>query len=86
MIVGVAIKHNGKTYKLPKPNRHIDIMMFLWSKDKNANIKGGSNQGFYDDKGNYLDRQAAMIHAKNCGQIKSDFLKGKVTLFSEDLW
>lgn len=46
-------------------------------------------QGFIDDRNNFLTRREAFIHAIDCGQI--EFRMGRVSslkgeLYSEDLW
>ena len=86
MIVGVAIKHKEKTYRLTKPHRHIDIIHYLRENtpDRGASIAGGNCQGFYidDEAQTFLTREDAMTHAKIAGQITT----GRQTLFSEDLW
>lgn len=101
MITGVAIKDcNDKVWSLPKPNRHGHI--FIDNKAKgidNAPLRAGV-QGFINDKGEFLDRQAASIEASANKQIlpphdPSDSSKRRwdlepskppFELFSEDLW
>lgn len=82
MITHVAIKYNGTIYSLPAPNRHHDVIRSI------GGIKGPDVQGFLDDKGHFLNRVQAMIHAKHYGQLKQR-LPGQYNgdlLFSEDLW
>jgi len=78
MIEGVAIHHGHKTYKLPKPNRHKDIL------DIHPKILSGT-RGFYTDHGEFLDRAKALSHAIRSGQLKGP-TKIKGQLHSEDLW
>jgi hypothetical protein len=82
MITHVAIWYNDTIYALPAPNRHADVIRMI------SGIDGEDIQGFLDDEGNFLDREAAMIHATACGLVKSrrpGQYNGK-ELFSEDLW
>ena len=44
-------------------------------------------QGFITDKGDFLTREQAFEHAKQCGQISSVLVgKSSCELFSEILW
>lgn len=48
-------------------------------------------QGFIDHNGNFLNREEAFIHARQCGQISPttvDYKKenGELELYSEDLY
>lgn len=79
MITHVAIKYDGKVYSLPAPNRHHDVIRMI------GGISGPDVQGFLNDKGYFLNRVQAMIHAKHYGQLKQRHHKGDL-LFSEDLW
>lgn len=84
MITHVAIKYNGKTYSLPRPNRHHNVI---------RSIPGGiawpDTQGFLTDKGVFLDRYDAYNYAQLHGQLKRNpdpkAYQGN-ELFSEDLW
>lgn len=87
MIVGVAIKHNNKMYKLAKPYRHSNLINFMLKnvKDAGENILKRENQGFYTEEGVFLNRKNAFLHAISCGQLtKYDLCEA--TLRSEDLW
>jgi len=90
LIIGVAIKHKEKIHRLPKPYRHIDLIIYLRENtpNKGSNIKGKDSQGFYiDDKNRtYLNRQEAMIYVKTISNQCLENLINKTTLFSEDLW
>ncbi|HYX22471.1 MAG TPA: hypothetical protein VFA98_16625 [Thermoanaerobaculia bacterium] len=80
MIVAVAIQHRGKTYSLPRPNRHHHVILHIVSTTGASHVDG--EQGFLDDEGNFLSRAMAAGHAFACGQIKEE----KKGLFSEDVW
>ena len=90
MIIGVVVKVGDNIeVRLPKPNRHHHCFAhFAEVTGKNAPSTGlrtgGENQGFYTDKGKYLNRRQAFLHAKRCGQIINP--EAHKYLFSEDLW
>ena len=90
MIIGVAIKHNNKIHRLPKPYRHIDLIIYLRenTSNKGFDIKGGDSQGFYidDEDRTFLNRKEAMQYAKEVSNQCPINLINKETLFSEDLW
>lgn len=97
MIVGVAIKIGDHIeIRLPRPNRHCDCFRHFQKatgiRATSLGLKtGGTNQGFYTDKGVYLDRVQAWRHVKRCGQeLLPDQAEGAVLqrgpLFSEDVW
>lgn len=90
MIIGVAVKIGDCIeVRLPKPNRHCHC---FWHFEKVTGKTapstglgtGGDNQGFYTDKGIYLNRRQALKHAKRCGQLVNQEARGY--LFSEDIW
>ncbi|WP_415913187.1 hypothetical protein [Neptuniibacter sp. QD37_11] len=94
MIVGVAVKYkNGCEIRLPKPNRHSDCFKRALERHglcptQHAGAKG---QGFYTDKGEYLNREEAMTHVREVGQeLLPDWQDGQINksnaLTSEDLW
>lgn len=88
MIVGVAIRNEKITIKLPKPNRHSDCFLYADSIGiDTVAIKLGTaveNQGFYTHTGRYLDRKEAYKYVK---RIKQDTMGAiNFALFSEDLW
>lgn len=84
MILGVAIKRDGKVYKLEKPARHCDIIKHVVRNlglEKPIRVK---EQGFYSDKKDFLNRVDARQHAIACDQlITTKVYNG---LFSEDVW
>lgn len=95
MIVGVAFKNENIIIMLPRPARHADLFCFMinnFGKKKAKELAltmQGKGQGFYTDKGKYLDRFQAMRHAKRCKQklIECDCPhKWNGPLFSEDVW
>jgi hypothetical protein len=88
MITHVAIKYKGFVYSLPRPNRHHHVIRMI-AEINGVGIKGPDVQGFLDDKGNFLNRQEAYIHAKECVQVIRKVTPGNYdgdSLFSEDLW
>jgi hypothetical protein len=96
MIVGVAVKFGDYIeIRMPAPNRHCDCFSHFSEvtglKAPPRDMKtGGDNQGFYTDKGIYLNRFQSMRHAKRCRQklIQNKDCKHRWSdpLFSEDLW
>lgn len=81
MITHVAFRMRGTILSLPAPNRHCHL---IWANlDENGKCHCPfEDSGFLDDKGNFLDREQAAIHAMACGQIPP----GVVYLYSEDVW
>lgn len=82
-IAGVAVLYAGKTYKLPAPMRHHNLLHQI------DGIAGPHAEGFYDEDGFYLTREDAMLRAEQTGQMQrrdgaTDY-KGP-QLFSEDVW
>lgn len=85
MITGSAVKRRDGTFlALPKPNRHHHVLRALVAEGEKTPIIG--EQGFVDDKGNFLDRMQARMHAVECGQVEEDNLDHYREIFSEDLW
>lgn len=90
MIDGVVVKIGDHIeVRLPKPNRHCHCFAYFAKitgkfAPKTGLNTNGVNQGFYTDKGIYLDRRQAFNHAKRCGQIINK--DAKYFLLSEDLW
>lgn len=83
MIVQSAILQDGVIYI---GKRHADIIHdMVVIHNLPPPIKGV--QGFVDDKGNFLDRYAALVHFVNHGQqpFHGKFTNGCM-LFSEDLY
>ena len=92
MIIGVAIRLETGIFKLPKPHRHSDCFQQATQQglDVSFAVKA-SNQGFYTESCEFLDREEAMRFVKEAGQkLMPDWQTGEVNesiaLFSEDLW
>lgn len=86
VITGVTIRFEGKTWYLPRPNRHHDVVRLI-AEYNGVGVNGPDVQGFQDDQGNFLTRAQAMELAEANGQLKRDpggYQGDK--LFSEDLW
>jgi hypothetical protein len=84
VITHVAIRFQGKTWSLPKPNRHHHIIRLIVEELNVPTVDAhGDDQGFLDDQGEYLTREQALSHARQAGQV------GKTAhdeLYSEDVW
>lgn len=79
-ITHVAIRYAGKTYSLPKPNRHHHVIRMI------GGISGPDIQGFLDDSGVFLNRADALEVALRAGQVLDIDNVRAGRLFSEDLW
>lgn len=87
MILGVAIKEGDLVICLPKPSTHAECISFaietlgliVDSLDAPA-----LKQGFYTDKGAYLNREEAVIYAHEHGQLINP--SAHQYLSSNDLW
>jgi hypothetical protein len=104
MIVAVACRgKDGTVYSgIPGVERHHHLINRMSPNTQHLpkgyfSGCGGVNQGFIDDKGNYLNRQEAAKHATECGQVEKgkakvlrpdhpDYCFNGHTLYSEDLW
>lgn len=88
VITHVAIVYKDKTYSLPAPNRHHNVIHVI-AEENGVGIRGTDIQGFLDSEGNFLDREQAFILASKNGQLKRrtgpNHYQGN-ELFSEDLW
>lgn len=87
-IVAAAILDDaGKTWTLPPPARHHDIINWMRATGYAGGIFGtnGDQQGFLLSNGMYCRRRPALRVAKKAGQIKNCKIIGGV-LTSEDLW
>ena len=87
-IVGVAVFFDGICWKLPKPNRHHDVIRLIKTIN-GIGINGPDIQGFYDSEFNFLNRRDAYRRALQTGQLKRDPDPKKYQgqdLYSEDLW
>lgn len=90
MIVGVAVKFGDHIeVRMPAPNRHCHCFWYMaeiagWEGLPPGLKTGGENQGFYTDKGIYLNRRQALLHVKRVKQTTK--VNPNKYLFSEDLW
>jgi hypothetical protein len=91
MIVAAAIKFGDVIAFVPAPGRHHNVLHGLHaSHGKRTRGYDVETQGFLTDKGEFLDRLAAMAHVRECGQkmqrrVGPGCYAGD-ELFSEDLW
>lgn len=99
MIVAAAIKFPGReghalVCHVPRPGRHHNVLHSLRMQYKAPSARThksyeGEVQGFLTDAGEFLDRRAAMLHVKECGQtmLRTPGIGYQGDeLFSEDLW
>lgn len=88
MIVSAAVKvylddHYDKIVYLPV-HRHKDARLIC---EKLGIEPWDFKDGFFTDKGKYLDRLEAADHAYDCGQLVEDAETDRIiVLMSEDLW
>ena len=96
MITHVAIKFDGRVWSLPKPYRHCHIMHMIvnlskvfgdWTGDKFEQVISHNDydSGFLDDKGLFLNRKEALVHASSLTQLNESPVYGD-ELFSENVW
>jgi hypothetical protein len=94
-IVAAAIMIHGKIWMLPAPARHGDIIKEYVSFHGNGSfIKAkttAKDQGFINDKLEFLTRKEAADHVLEIGQKVTKYcdletLKRCRLLFSEDVW
>ena len=86
MITHVAIQFDGKTYALPAPNRHHDVIRAI-AEANGIGVNGPDVQGFLVNGDRFVCREEAFKIAQENGQLKRDAggYQG-AKLFSEDLW
>lgn len=85
-ITHVAIQYQGKTYSLPAPNRHHNVIRMI-AAENGVGVKGPDVQGFLDDTGEFLNRRTAYTLAVANGQInRAQGGYDGPDLYSEDLW
>ena len=82
-ILGVAIVLNDKIHKLPKPNRHSDLIHKIRAEGI-CGLISQKNQGFYSGSGEFISREEARALVVESGQCKNP--DHPDLLFSEDLW
>jgi hypothetical protein len=88
VITHVAIRFQGKTYSLPAPNRHHDVIRHIVEQTgvKSVDVRE-DDQGFLNDGRDYRRRKQALRIALECGQCKPGCLGVKLgRLYSEDVW
>ena len=85
-ITHVAIQYAGRTYSMPAPNRHHNVVRHI-AETTGDGIRGPDVQGFLDETGRFLRRTQAYALAARSGQLKRNpgGYQGS-ELFSEDLW
>jgi hypothetical protein len=87
MITHVAIRYRETVWSMPAPNRHHDVIRFICD---NTGLKTvcapEDDQGFLIDGETFCRRKPALLHARECGQLKPgrDGVNGK--MYSEDVW
>lgn len=85
-IVGVAARfEDGREFRAEAPARHnIVLMMAQEASPELRHPHPWKGQGFYTDRGRFLDRMEAIPVAQAAGQIVKP--KWPPYLYSEDLW
>ena len=84
MIVGVAIKYDGKVWAMGRPHRHHHIIYWIYLEtDKSL---GENIQGFLDHNGHFLTRVEALIVARECNQLREDRPIWGDEAYSENFW
>lgn len=85
-VAAVKVLANGRIYRLPRPNRHGDILNMMKRKGELPEDYPTTTEcGFIDDERGYVNRaMAGMIAYKN-EQIKKKAVNSP-DLYSEDLW
>jgi len=88
VITHVAIRFQGKTYSLPAPNRHHDVIRMIAEQTGAKTVQVPvDDRGFLIDGERYARRKPALAHALQTGQCKPDALGAKLgELYSEDVW
>lgn len=95
MVLAAAIKYHIKktdSTVILCGARHAEIIMQLGSLGfLPRNGYEEIEQGFIDNKGQFLNRSEAFEHAKSCGQLCAKIvhereMSGNKDLISEDLW
>tara|TARA_R110000772_G_scaffold249530_2_gene363938 strand:+ start:72604 stop:72876 length:273 start_codon:yes stop_codon:yes gene_type:complete len=86
-IKAAAIKHDGKIYSLPQPNRHADVAELIYKEVKPCNIKD-IVEGYLTSEDQFVDRVEAKRVAVKAGQQTN--LRGHNfdyrELYSVDIW
>lgn len=95
MIVAAAVRYKPALLPdatplvifVPAPARHSDILHALWQINRGAH--SDCEQGFINDRGEFMNRTDAFVHAIACDQKfteRSTRWEGLHELYSEDLW
>ncbi len=79
----VAIKIGSAIYSLPRPNRHDNVIHWVF------NLLGDEwqepeVQGFLTSKGEFVERKPALAIATAAGQLIAPLDRGE--LYSEEMW
>jgi hypothetical protein len=82
MVMSAAIRFNNKIYT---GKSHYSIMQEILKEFPTAKYPIPDDQGFVDDKGNYLRREHAMVEALKCKQVEKGKTFNPRELFSEDI-
>jgi len=88
MIIAAAIRYKGVVYHLPAPARHHHVLHDICEK-LGLDHMDENEQGFLNDKQQFLNRFDAYKEAENCDQFQQSKLDSRSIpgmLFSEDLW
>lgn len=85
-IIAAAVRVNGVTLSLPPPARHYHIVNTLTETLGTDDTRYASpdDQGFLTDDARFVGREAALVIARDAGQIINPTPHRE--LFSEDLW
>jgi len=88
LITHVALKFNGETHSLPKPNRHHDIIRMIVQNNPDIKFVDAPEEdwGFLDADGKYLNRKQALTRAMLTDQIIDINKVYARQLFSENVW
>lgn len=78
-----AIMQDGNIYTVVRPGRHHDVMRQMF--DMGIYATEGHVQGFYTNKGRFVDRREALVIAQERNQLIRKTAPA-YELFSEDLW
>ena len=82
MIVSAAIRFNNKIYV---GKSHYSITQEIRKEFPNAHFEHPDNQGFVNERGEFLRRASAMMEALKCKQVEKGKTFNTRELFSEDL-
>lgn len=88
-IASAAILYKGVIHSMPRPNRHHNILWAYSPDEKSGHITSTltkGEQGFIDERGNFLNRKDAAEIAAFWEQLKTGRLIASPNLFSEDMW